>query len=241
MYPKKIKPFATAIVTALGMLIGATSITSAQNTQCSSTIVDGRTIHGNLIVPLNATCELDNVTVSGNVQVAMGAVLQAFPVAGQKVAINGNVAADECFDVELETSGGTISVAGNFTARNCNGAGYSGHCLTSGSGLCLTIGGNVVFTGTGAGTVAAEGVVQGNLTVDNNNTKDLPVPPVVAGNQVSGNVEVSGNAAPVQNPTLVKDNTIGGNLQCVGNSPPPDDGGAPNTVSGHKLGQCAGL
>ena len=246
MQPAKMKSFPIASVTALGFLLVTVPVASAQSVfQCSNgtTITDGRTIDSNVVVPPSATCELDNVTVIGNVKVGTGAALQAFPVVRQKVAINGNIAADGCGHVELETSGGgTISVAGNVTAQNCNGASYSGHCLTIGSGPCLTIGGNVVFAGTGAGTVASEGVIHGNLTVDNNNTKDLPIPPVVEGNQVSGNVEVSGNAVP--SPLLVplvKGNTIGGNLQCVGNSQTPDDGGIPNTVSGQKLGQCAGL
>jgi hypothetical protein len=40
-------------------------------------------------------------------------------------------------------------------------------------------------------------------------------------------------------------NTIGGNLICQNNTPPaqvnPDDGGLPNTVTGNKIGECAGL
>jgi hypothetical protein len=39
-------------------------------------------------------------------------------------------------------------------------------------------------------------------------------------------------------------NTINGNLICQGNSPAVqfgDSGGLPNTVGGHKLGQCASL
>jgi hypothetical protein len=69
MQTENMKSFATAIAMTLGMLIGAAPIASAQSTQCIGSIADGRTIDGNLIVPLNATCELDNVTVGGNVKV----------------------------------------------------------------------------------------------------------------------------------------------------------------------------
>jgi len=44
--------------------------------------------------------------------------------------------------------------------------------------------------------------------------------------------------------TEVADNVISGDLACFGNTPGAqvgDSGGGPNTVSGQKLGECAGL
>ena len=44
--------------------------------------------------------------------------------------------------------------------------------------------------------------------------------------------------------TEVATNTISGNLICLFNSPaarPGDSGGLPNTVGGHKIGECSGL
>ena len=76
-------------------------------------------------------------------------------------------------------------------------------------------------------------MVQGNLTMDNNTAGSE-----VVLNQISGNANVSGNSGSAP---LVGDNTIGGNLRCFNNSPPPTNFGSPNTVSGKKQGQCAGL
>jgi hypothetical protein len=47
--------------------------------------------------------------------------------------------------------------------------------------------------------------------------------------------------------TEVVSNTIGGQLICLGNTPQAqigdaaEEGGGPNTVGKHKLGECAGL
>jgi hypothetical protein len=65
-------------------------------------------------------------------------------------------------------------------------------------------------------------------------------------NTVGGNVEYSHNVSTL-NPDSneVQTNAIAGNLSCFANSPAaqvnPDDGGQPNIVGGHKIGQCAGL
>jgi hypothetical protein len=65
-------------------------------------------------------------------------------------------------------------------------------------------------------------------------------------NTVTGNLIFSSNAS-IQDPDAneVQTNTVGGDLICRGNSPAahvnPTDGGQPNTVTGTKIGQCAGL
>ena len=41
--------------------------------------------------------------------------------------------------------------------------------------------------------------------------------------------------------TIVSGNHISGPLSCAGNSPAPTNAGQPNTASGPKSGQCAGL
>jgi hypothetical protein len=71
-------------------------------------------------------------------------------------------------------------------------------------------------------------------------------------NTVNGSVTVANNAATrvdadsgpndVFDSTEVAANKISGNLICFGNTPPAqigDSGGAPNIVSGHKIGECA--
>ena len=119
--------------------------------------------------------------------------------------------------------------------QNCTGGtvGYAGPGIT--------IGGNFVCVGNPLTCVADDGVVNGNLTVEENlfSSSTIITNSEVLQNTISGNAEIGGNTGPA--PLTVGGNTIGGNLQCVGNSQTPDDGGTPNTVSGQKLGQCAGL
>lgn len=122
-----------------------------------------------------------------------------------------------------------FSVEGNVTAQNCVGGNYQGPNLT--------IGGNFVCANNQQ-RGAKDGIVHGNLTADNNNG-NIKFNPQIFGNQVSGNVDVSGNSKNVA--PFVAGNTIGGNLRCIDNSTPPFDGGVPNTVSGRKLDQCANL
>lgn len=248
MHSEDMKSFAIAMVTALGFLLGGVPIASADSTQCSGLIPNGTVIDGNLTVPANTRCDLDDGTVNGNVRVETDAALFIDVDPGHTVTINGNVRAetgarvaingtsiftgnftvsgnltgDQCDDVRIGF--GTITVAGNFTIDNCTSS-------TEASGYnALTLGGNFACTGSGGqGCVASSGVVYGNLTMDNNSGGGS-----VFSNHISGNVEVSDNSAP----TIVENNTIGGNLRCFDNSPPPSDFGIPNTVSGHNQGQC---
>jgi hypothetical protein len=233
------------MVTAFGFLLATASVASAQNTfQCTGTISDGSTINGNLVVPANATCTLDNVTVTGNVGVGTGALLNVSPASGQTVKINGNLTADQCNSVTLagaEVS--VISIAGNVTIQNCTG-GSVGYV-----GPGITIGGNFVCADDPQTTCSADnGVVHGNLTVENNTLQASNVITFseVLGNKINGNAEISSNAVTSGNTAvLAGGNTIGGNLLCFDNSPPPTDNvfgvTSPNTVGGHKQGQCAGL
>jgi hypothetical protein len=168
------------------------------------------------------------VTVIGNVQVGMDAALSIFPDAMQAVTIGGNITADQCNVVEIANiSGlGVTSVEDNMKIQNCKNGSGSGY-----QGPDVTIGGNFVCANTPF-CGASGGVVQGNLTVDNNLLAE------VTGNQVSGNVDVSGNS-PFG--VTVAGNTIGGNLRCSNNKPAAVNDNNSDTVSGHKLDQCAGL
>ncbi|MFJ2033943.1 family 20 glycosylhydrolase [Streptosporangium sp. NPDC087985] len=59
----------------------------------------------------------------------------------------------------------------------------------------------------------------------------------IDGSTVSGPLVLQDNTAA----TIVAGNHIGGPLSCAGNSPAPTNAGEPNTASGPKSGQCAGL
>jgi hypothetical protein len=234
MQPENMKSFAGAIIAVLAFLLAAVPVANAQNTQCTGTISDGSTINGSLVVPADATCSLLNVTVEGNVQVGTGATLSVSPLTGQTVTIDGNIVANGCKSVVLgfvEGTPGVISVEGNVNIQNCtDGVGYNGS---------ITISGNFVCANNHPFCITDGGVVHGNLTVKSNNIAPFAgAAAEVVGNQVSGNVDISDNISNAASPSVFT-NTIGGNLRCFDNSPAPH--GSDNTVSGQKLGQCAGL
>ena len=122
----------------------------------------------------------------------------------------------------------------------------------------LTVGGNLVSFGGGALSTSAadfrnfpvkDNLIHGNLILQGWHGGWLGV----IRNHVDGSLIVSLNrsfssdAGPGTDPdsTEVQTNNVGGNLICLGNSPTaqvnPGDGGQPNTVGGHAIGECAGL
>jgi hypothetical protein len=222
------KRFAITPLAALGILAGTVPAARASDITCPPTPTG--TINGNLAVPAGASCTLQNVTVTGNVQVGKGAALTVFP--GMIVTIGGNVQADKCNFVFL-SSGGVTSIGGNVQIRNCmGGSGYNG---------AVTIGGNFSCDNNSAPCTAIGGSVRGNVQVNNNSGSIAGFGVTVTGNTVDGNVQVDHNSAGSGfNNTVVGGNRIGGNLQCAGNTSVTDRG-SPNTVTGNKQGQCAGL
>ena len=95
-----------------------------------------------------------------------------------------------------------------------------------------TIGGNLILQGwSGLWLGVIRDTVGGNVIVSN-----------TAGTQTG-----EGPFEGVLDSTEIVSNTINGNLICMGNSPAAQigdaalEGGGPNTVGGHKLGECAGL
>jgi hypothetical protein len=227
--------FAITPFAALGILAGTVPAARAADTTCPPT--NGGTINGNLTVPALASCTLLNVTVTGNVQVGKGASLLVQPASGQTVTIGGNVQAAQCQSVQFIPPSGVISVGGNVQIRNCTGtSGYIG-----GPGGPITIGGNFACDNNSAECVAGVGSVRGNVEVNNNSGGSAAPGAIVGANTVGGNVQVNNNSGSSGNNTVVDGNTIGGNLQCAGNTPSVTDFGHPNTVTGTKQGQCAGL
>src|SRR5215831_9607070 len=125
------KHFAMAML-AFGMMLATVSLARADNTSCTGTLVN-TTINGNLVVPDSASCELDHVAVTGNVLVGHDASL----LVDAGVTITGNVHADHCGSVVLESLGVPSSVAGNVEIQYCTAS-----SRLDGRDGVLTIGGN---------------------------------------------------------------------------------------------------
>ncbi|GAA0403678.1 hypothetical protein GCM10009530_64620 [Microbispora corallina] len=104
-------------------------------------------------------------------------------------------------------------------------------CGTTVSGPATLTGGARVWVGDHKGDCAAA-TIKGPLTVTGT-TRQV----TIDGSTVNGPLVLQNNTAA----TIVSGNHIGGPLSCSGNSPAPTNAGQPNTTSGPKPGQCAGL
>jgi hypothetical protein len=183
---------------ALGALRATASGALAGDTNCAIPMTHTR-IEGNVVVPDGKTRELTGLKVTGNVTVGHDATLDA-----EQSTIAGNVQADHCRSVFV---GQGAVVGGNFQIAHC----------TADSGYVdgpVFIGGDFQCHDNTAACFAEEGIVGGNVQVDN-------------------------NVSASQHPSQIGPNSIAKNLQCQGNSPPPIGKG--NKVAGNKEGQCAGF
>ena len=104
-------------------------------------------------------------------------------------------------------------------------------CGTTVSGSASLTGGTRVWLGNRNGD-CAPARIKGPVKVTGTTG-----PATVDGATVGGPLVLENNTAT----TIVAGNHIGGPLSCTGNSPAPTNAGRPNTASGPKSGQCAGL
>jgi len=172
-----------------------------------------------------------SVTVGGNVKVGKGAVLglgSYNPFSGQHTTVVGNIIANQPLTMYLSF----MTVHGNLIS-NGGGGGVTGEFRNYPT-KDITVDGNMIIQGwTGGWIGVIRDHVGGNLVFSNNASviNGLVVPPV------PGVVDSDSSE--------IMTNVVGGNLICHHNTPAaqvnPDDCGQPNTVRGHKIGECAGL
>jgi hypothetical protein len=146
----------------------------------------------------------------------------------------------------------SLTVTGAVCDETITGVHAGALAVTEGV-TCLAAGAQVlgeVNVSQGAGLVATAAVVQGPVSAIGAARVELVFSQVTGpvlvsgatgnvslfGSQVTGSVTLLGSGGPT-----VSGNTIIGSLSCFGNEPPPADHGLPNTATGGKLGQCAGL
>jgi hypothetical protein len=206
--------------------------------------------YNSLTVTGNCTFAGGTVTIDGNLRVADGAVLNDHAASTATVYVTGNVIVGT----------GAILGLGSYNPFAPNGTTVDGNIIAN-QPLSLYLGemtvrGNVVSSGGGSGPSGEfrnfpikDDVIGGNLIVQGWQGGWIGL----IRDQVGGNVIFSNNASVLteagpgidSDSSEVMTNIISGNLICQGNSPAaqvnPDDGGQPNTVAGHKIGQCAGL
>ena len=208
------------------------------------------TINGNAYVAAGTT-----LVVQGNLTVAPRSCLDAFSLS--TVNIGGNVLVGKGAVLALGCTPGSIGpvppCGTETTTDTVGGSIIANQPLT----MYLdgnTIHGNVISVGGGPGPTLDPYI---NFPIKDNTIFGNVI---VAGwqgawfgilrNVVHGNVIVArtvgvtvGESGTLDSTEIVT-NTIGGNLICAANNPPAqvgDSEGATNDVSGHKLGECAGL
>src|SRR5438552_11584845 len=183
-------PFVLAFVmVAATTFFGGAPTAQAADVICSGTLGGGSTvtdITGNVTVPEKASCNLDFVTVAGNVHVGKGASLVVTAYT-EPSTISGNVEAVNCGSVLLQ---GNVTVEGNLHIQSCSGGpnGFQGpdtlvkgdfHCQSN-AGPCL----------------AWLGKVEGNLHIQSNRSKTASDVSLVS---VGGNLHCQQNSpAPTQ-------------------------------------------
>jgi hypothetical protein len=248
------------LVVLLALTLLSVAATSAVAARPESATCSGGTIAAGTYSSLKVTgvCSFGGgtVTVSHNLVVAPGAVLNdhsASPLT--TVHVGGNV---------LVGKGGIVGL-GTYNPAAPHGSVVDGNVIAN-QPLSLyisftTIHGNLISHG-GGGGVAGE--FRNYPTKDNTIDGNVVIQGWTGGwiglirNHVGGNVIFSKNTSVINglvdppvpgqvdsDSSEIMTNVIGRNLICQGNTPKaqvnPDDGGQPNTVGGHKIGQCAGL
>jgi Tannase and feruloyl esterase len=172
---------------AVGLLGGASA--GLADTNCTGTLGGKATVttfNGNVTVQKNASCTLDFVNVTGNIQVSQGAslVVSAYD---EPSTIGGNIEADHCNSVLLE---GNVMVKGNLEIHQCIGpAGFQGPGIK--------IGGNFECHNNSGPCEAWLGNVDGNVQIHNNGSKTASDISLVT---IGGNLECEQNTpAPTHN------------------------------------------
>jgi hypothetical protein len=209
--------FAGVVAGLSALVMGAPSLAAgSRTTSCTDTLAPGT--YQRVVVPDGATCVTfaGPVTINGGVTVGAGAtfVLGSEDNPTHTATINGGVTAANAASVQIHfsTISGGVSLVG--------GAGPFGSPFDV---TWNTLEDNVI---NGAVTIVGyDGFWQGFFR-----------------NTVHGSVNFNNNTVVDPDGNEVQTNTIHGNLNCAGNDPQPqtgDSGGSPNTVTGHKTGQCS--
>ena len=200
-------------------------------------------INGNLI--LTRAASLDDhgleayiaaqIHVTGNVIVGKGAVLGLGYNAAEGTlgpdTVGGSIIADQPLALQV----GNLTIGGSLISF---GGGVPSNSVADSRNFPVkdnVIHGSLILQGWRGGWIGViRNHVDGSVIVSFNVSISTPPGP-------------DGPGATVMDPdsTEVQTNSIAGNLICFGNTPHahvnPADGGFPNTVLGHKIGECAGL
>jgi hypothetical protein len=174
---------------ATNFLAGA-STARAADVSCSGTLGGSATvtnINGTVKVPDNASCTLNFVNVTGNVQAGHGSTL-LITAYTEPSTIGGNVQAEQCKSALLQ---GNVTVGGNVQIQQCTGAGPNGF-----QGPDIVINGNFQCQANSSNAtpcLAWLGKVHGNVQIESN---VAPTAPDVSLVTIGGNLQCQHNSQP---------------------------------------------
>ena len=210
------------LLLGLGVLVAAVlgavpAVAAGGTTVCNGELAPGT--YQRVIVPQDGVCLSEGpVTIRGGVFVQQGGTLvfgsEENPV--HTATIDGGVHATNAMSVQIHFS----TVNGGIDIRGGSGP----------------FGGPFDVTW----NTIEDSVVNGGYTEDGYNGFWNGF----IRNSVHGSVNLIGNTVADPDGNEVVTNTIYGSLNCAGNDPAPqvgDSEGSPNTVTGAKTGQCAGV
>jgi hypothetical protein len=209
---------ALGLVVFSGLVVGVSTVAADNLTTCTDSLAPGS--YGRVVVPADAVCIIGAgpLSIKGGLYVERGATFVFGDEGSPSVnaTITGGVHATNAASVQVHfsTINGGIDVHG--------GAGPFGGPF------------DVTWN------TFEDNQINGSVTIDGYNGFWQGF----FRNTVNGTVDFTNNTVTDPDGNEVQTNTIHGSLNCSGNSPDPQQGdseGSPNSVTGAKTGDCAGL
>jgi hypothetical protein len=184
--------------------------------RCNNQTFIGTTIHGDIVVPANAYCDLSGgarITGSVEVETTGGLLMQTGS------SVDRNVVVER--DGQVAVFGGS-TVGGSIWCYKCTVADVQNS----------TVKGSLYDNGLTQGVFIENSQIHGSLVISR--SQDAGFGFTVTGNSIGEDFSFVRNTGT----STISGNTIEDELNCSGNTPPPAGGG--NTAA-DKDGQCASL
>ena len=183
--------------------------------RCNNQTLTGTTIHGNVVVPPGAFCDLVGSSITGSVEIQRSGGLSLDAAS----SVDRNVLVGR--DAQVVLFNGS-TVGGSIWCSKCSAADLHSS----------TVWGSLYDNGLTFGADLTNSQIHGRLVVSH--SQDGGFGFSFTGNTIGKDFSFVDNTGT----STFSGNTIGNELNCTGNTPPPAGGG--NTAA-EKEGQCAGL
>jgi hypothetical protein len=183
--------------------------------RCNNQTLTGKTVHGNVVVPPSAFCDLLGSRITGSVQIQHSGGLSLDAAS----SVDRNVVVER--DAQVALFGGS-TVGGSIWCFECSAADLHDS----------TVKGSLYDNGLTFGADLTNSQIHGSLVVNRSKTGGYHFN--FTGNTIGEDFSFTRNSGT----STITGNTVGDELNCSGNTPPPAGGG--NTAA-EKEGQCASL